>query len=228
MKAAFLILSAINKNTANSSNAQAQLEQLLLTLNNQFSESPNALIEYSETPLNEEQKKQLLPHADLLAEFRSKDLLTELKSTTITTLETSESAPYYELLKIVAFNWFLQNAHNGGLFKEIDYVVVIEADATNADDFLNLFTKIENIKNKFFFKKALNSNKQNDKSRNLMHYPTSTWAYSVSLTDELIDNIVNASENAYKAFEASDSKHSTNLGHELFNALDLSKVHFLI
>ena len=229
MKAAFLILSALNQHTASASDALAKLQQRLITLNRDFEHSPNALIEYSEIALSDEQKQQLLPHADLLAEFRPNDLLIKLKAGLQAAGSPINSASYHELLKIIALNWFLQNAHGANLFKDIDYVVILESGAEIGQDLVNLLNKPEALKNKFFFKKALISSIQNEKSRTLMYYPTDTWAYSAELTDELIDNIIDASENAYKQLEkATDYDSSTDLGHELFKAIDLSKIHFLI
>lgn len=229
MKAAFLILSALNQHVAGAADALAQLQQRLITLNHDFEQSPNALIEYGETALSDEQKQQLLPHADLLAEFRPNDLLIKLKTGPQAENSPISSDSYHELLKIIALNWFLQNAHQSGLFKDIDYVVIIESGAEIGQDLINLLNEPEVLKNKFFFKKALISPTQNEKGRTLMYYPTNTWAYSVELTDKLIDYVIDASENAYKQLEnANGNGSSTDLGHELFKAIDLSKIHFLM
>ncbi|NLB31470.1 MAG: hypothetical protein GX822_07415 [Alcaligenaceae bacterium] len=229
MKAAFLILSALNQHAASVSDALAQLQQRLITLNRDFEHSPNALIEYSDIALSDEQKQQLLPHADLLAEFRPNNQLIKLKAGLQSAGSPVSSTSYHELLKIIALNWFLQNAHGTNLFKDIDYVVILESGAEIGQDLVNLLNKSEALKNKFFFKKALTSSIQNKKGRTLMYYPTDTWAYSAELTDELIDNIIDASENAYKRLEkVTDHDSSTDLGHELFKAIDLSKIHFLI
>ena len=229
MKAAFLILSAINQNPADASYALAQLQQQLIALNRDFAQSPNALIEYGETALSDEQKQQLLPHSDLLAEFRPSELLVKLKAGPQAGNAPIESASYHELLKIIALNWFLQNAHGAGLFKEIDYVIIIESGAEIEQKFIDLLNKPDAIKNKFFFKKALANATQNEKGRTLMYYPTNTWAYSADLTDELIDNIIDASENAYKSLEEGSANNlPSDLGHELFKAVDLSKIHFLM
>lgn len=229
MKAAFLILSALNQHVAGAADALTQLQQRLITLNRDFEQSPNALIEYGETALSDEQKQQLLPHADLLAEFRPNDLLIKLKTGPQAENSPISSDSYHELLKIIALNWFLQNAHQSGLFKDIDYVVIIESGAEIGQDLINLLNEPEVLKNKFFFKKALISPTQNEKGRTLMYYPTNTWAYSVELTDKLIDYVIDASENAYKQLEnANGNGSSTDLGHELFKAIDLSKIHFLM
>jgi hypothetical protein len=229
MKAAFLILSAVNQQPAEASDALAQLQQRLITLNGHFEQSPNALIEYSETALSDGQKQQILPHADLLAEFRPNELLLKLKAGLKTTNNPEALSSFNELLKIIALNWFLQNAHSANLFKEIDCVVIIEPSAELAQDMIDLLNKPEAIKDKFFFKKAQRKPAQNEKSRTVIYYPTDIWAYSAELTDELIDNLVDASENTYKQLEnATDDSATINLGHELFKAIDLSKIHFLI
>ncbi|NLP32437.1 MAG: hypothetical protein GX353_04715, partial [Oligella ureolytica] len=68
-----------------------------------------------------------------------------------------------------------------------------------------------------------------DKSHALMHYPTDLWAYSAGLTDELIDNIIDASENAYNQLaDINTDNGPVGLGYELFKTINLSKVHFLI
>ena len=229
MKAAFLILSAINQNSVDAASALTQLQQHLLTLERQFEHSPNAVIEYSEKPLGAEQKQLLLQQSDLLAEFRPNELLSNLKNERLAMGNPIDPLTYQKLLKIIALNWFLQNAHGADLFKDIDYVFIIESEATLELDFINFLAKSDIIKNKLFFKKAITSQAQNEKGRTLMHYPTNCWAYSAELTNELIDNIIEASENAYKLLEkpSEDNTH-TDLGHELFKVVDLSKVHFVV
>lgn len=229
MKAAFLILSTVNQQPAEASNALAQLQQRLITLSNDFKQSPNALIEYSETALSDVQKQQLLPHTDLLAEFRPNELLLKLKAGLESANNLEALSSYNELLKIIALNWFLQKAHGANLFKEIDCVVIIESGAELTQDMIGLLNKPEIIKNKFFFRKAQKSTTKNEQSRTIMYYPTDTWAYSAELTNELIDNIIDASENAYEQLEnAADDNPTISLGHELFKAIDLAKIHFLI
>lgn len=229
MKAAFLILSAINQNATKAENALAQLQQCLLTLNRDYELSPNAVIEYSDEPLNERQKQAVLDHSDLLAEFRPNELLNNLKNERLTEDGSINKTSYQELLKIIAFNWFLQNAHGAGLFKDLDYVVVIEGGVELDKSLIHLLNHSEAIKNKFFFKKAVSNPIQNEKGRTLMYYPTEQWAYSTELTDELINNVIEASENAYKLLEKTPVNQShTDLGHELFKAVDLAKVHFLV
>lgn len=229
MKAAFLILSAVNQHPTDTTNTLAQLQHQLKTLSHRFEQSPNALIEYSETALSEEQKQQLLPHTDLLAEFRPNDLLIKLKAERQATNNPIDSTSYHELLKIVALNWFLQNAHGSGLFKDINYVVVIESGANMNLDFIEFLNKPDIVEGKFFFKKALPNPAQSDKSHALMHYPTDLWAYSAGLTDELIDNIIDASENAYNQLaDINTDNGPVGLGYELFKTINLSKVHFLI
>ena len=229
MKAAFLILSAVNQQPAKASDTLAQLKQLLITLGHNFEQSPNALIEYSETALSDGQKQQILPHADLLAEFHPNELLLKLKAGLDAASNPDAIASYNELLKIVALNWFLQNAHGANLFKEIDCVVIIESGADFAQDITDLLNKPEASKNKFFFRKAQKFPTDHAKGRTMMYYPTDTWAYSAELTNELIDNIIDASENAYKQLESiADEAPTVSLGHELFKAIDLAKIHFLI
>ncbi|MDO5666397.1 MAG: hypothetical protein Q4G44_01085 [Alcaligenaceae bacterium] len=229
MKAAFLILSAINQNSTQADQALAQLQHSLITLTRDYELSPNAVIEYSDEPLSEVQKQAVLEHSDLLAEFRPNDLLINLKNKPLTEGNTINPASYQELLKIIALNWFLQNAHGANLFNDLDYVVVIEAGAELDKSLIHLLNQSETLKNKFFFKKAVTSQVQSEKGRTSMYYPTEQWAYSAELTDELINNIIEASENTYKQLEdTSDNKPHTDLGHELFKAVDLAKVHFLI
>ncbi len=228
MKAAFLILSAINQQSVETTDPLAQLQQRLITLNSQFEQSPNALIEYSETALSDEQKQQILPHADLLAEFRPNELLLKLKNKLKTTNHPNALSSYNELLKIIALNWFLQNAHGANLFKEIDCVVIIDSSAELDQDMIDLLNKPEAIKDKFFFKKARNRPIQNEKSQSIICYPTDTWAYSTELTDELINSLVDASENSYKQLKSTTNATTVNLGHELFKTIDLAKIHFLI
>lgn len=229
MKAAFLILSTINSNPSNAANALAQLEQCLTTLSESYELSPNAVIEYSDPGLNEAQKQSLLQHADLLAEFRPNELITKLKEQRLA--EDNPIAPesYQELLKIVALNWFLQNAQSSGLFKDMDYIVLLDSHTELENGIVNLLNQDELIKNKFFFKKALSSQIPGKKALAAMYYPTEQWAYSADLTDELIDHVIEASENAYKLLESgSDDKTYTCLGHELFDVVDLARVHFLV
>lgn len=229
MKAAFLILSAINQNTAQANHALTQLQHCLSILNRDYELSPNAVIEYSEKTLSEEQKQALLEQADLLAEFRPNELLNNLKNEREAAGSPIASTSYQALLKIIALNWFLQNAHGAGLFKDLDYVVVIESGTELDKSLIHLLNHSETIRRKFFFKKAVSSPLQTEKGRTVMYYPSDQWAFSAELSDELIDNVIEASENAYKLLQDNAEDTSpTDLGHELFKAVDLAKVHFLV
>lgn len=222
MKAAFLILSAINQTPATASEALAQLQQCLLTLNRDYELCPNTVIEYSEEALNPQQKEALLEHSDLLAEFKTNQVLQDLKASGV------NATAYQALLKIVALNWFLQNAQGAGLFNDLDYVVVIENGAELDKSLIHLLNQAEAVNNKFFFKKAVSLAATNEKGKSSLHYPTEQWAYSAALTDGLIDDLIEASENAYQLLQETDAQSTTDLGSELFKSVDLAKVHFLI
>ena len=222
MKAAFLILSAINQVPATASAALTQLQQCVFSLNRDYEACPIAVIEYAEEALNPQQKQALLEHTDLLAEFKANQVLQDLKASGV------DAQAYQALLKIVALNWFLQNAQGAGLFNEVDYVVVIEDGVALDKSLIHLLNQSAAVKNKFFFKKAVSSASPNEKAKSLMHYPTEQWAYAAELTEGVIDDLIEALENAYHLLQANDNRSATDLGQELFKAVDLSKVHFLI
>lgn len=220
MKAAFLILSAINQQATTDTSIQ-QLQERLSYLSERFHDAPNAVIEYSEESLSEQQKERILPVADLLAEFRPNELLRQLKSKLLAE-NSYDAQQYQDLLQTIALNWFLQNAHGNQLFDDIDCVVVMDADTELDENFLRLATEENNNTPRFFFKKAQLQQAQ-------MAYPTDTWAFKPELTDELIDYVIDASEVAYQRLnDASDSNAPYSLGQALFKAIDTAKIHFLV